>query len=131
MHDDHALETQARLQLEELFNRRVGRRIEPVLREWIVRRGPDEDMVFRAKDYSEPGMALASTGRMAKLCKLLLCGVAAVSFSALGAEKDDGFVWIDANTKIKVKTVGSAAAGTTAPETAPEPKKEKKEKRKK
>jgi hypothetical protein len=68
---------------------------------------------------------------MARLFKLLLCGVAAVSFSALGAEKDDGFVWIDANTKIKVKPVGaaSAAAGGGAAEKAPEQaKKEKKEK---
>lgn len=52
-----------------------------------------------------------------------------VSFSAGAADADDGFVWIDANTKIKLKPVGNAAAGDTK---APEPKKaEKKEKRKK
>jgi hypothetical protein len=68
---------------------------------------------------------------MPTLLKLLLCGVAAVSFSAGAANNDDGFVWIDANTKIKLKPVGSAATGGSAPEKAPEPKKEKKEKRKK
>jgi hypothetical protein len=58
----------------------------------------------------------------------LLCGAAAVSFSAGAANNDDGFIWIDANTKIKLKPIGSAAAGGTK---APEPKKEKKEKPKK
>lgn len=38
----------------------------------------------------------------------------------------DGFIWVDANTKIKVKPIGSAATGGTAK--APEPKKDKKEK---
>lgn len=68
---------------------------------------------------------------MARLLKLLLCGVAALSFSAAAANNDDGFIWIDANTKIRLKPVGSAAAGASAPEKAPEPKKEKKEKPKK
>lgn len=34
---------------------------------------------------------------------------------------DDGFIWVDANTKIKVKPIGSAATGGTK---APEPKKD-------
>lgn len=47
------------------------------------------------------------------------------------APSDDGFIWIDANTRIKV-TPTSASAGATAPEKAPEePKKVKKERRKK
>ncbi len=53
------------------------------------------------------------------------------SFAAVAA--DDGFIWIDANTRIKVKPTASAAGGASAPETekkAPEsskkdPKKEK------
>jgi hypothetical protein len=58
---------------------------------------------------------------------LLLCGVAAIviSFNLGAANNDDGFVWIDANTRIKVVKPVSAAAGETK---APEPKKEKKEK---
>ena len=47
------------------------------------------------------------------------------------APSDDGFIWIDANTRIKV-TPTSASAGASAPEKAPEqPKKPKKEQRKK
>lgn len=67
---------------------------------------------------------------MARLLKLLLCGVAALSFSAAAANNDDGFIWIDANTKIKLKPIGSAAGGTSAPEKEPK-KQEKKEKPKK
>jgi len=66
---------------------------------------------------------------MAMLLKLLLCGVAAASFSA-SAASDDGFVWIDANTKIKLTPIGKAAAGASAPEKEPK-KEEKKEKPKK
>jgi hypothetical protein len=44
------------------------------------------------------------------------------------ANNDDGFVWIDANTRIKVKPVGTAAGGATAPDKAPKKKDEKKEK---
>jgi hypothetical protein len=67
---------------------------------------------------------------MARLLTLLLCGLAAASIDARAASDDDGFVWIDANTRIKVLKPASAAAGESkAPE---EPKKEKKaEKRKK
>jgi hypothetical protein len=39
------------------------------------------------------------------------------------ANNDDGFIWVDANTKIRIKPVGSAAGGATK---APEPKKEEK-----
>jgi hypothetical protein len=57
---------------------------------------------------------------MAWLLSLLLCFAPVAA-----ANNDDGFVWVDANTKIKVKPIGNAAAsgGTKAPE----PKKDKKE----
>ena len=74
------------------------------------------------------GTALATAGAMADFLYLLLCGVAAVlvSFNAGAASSDeDGFIWIDANTRIKVIKPVSSAAGETK---APEPKKEKKEK---
>ena len=51
----------------------------------------------------------------------LPCGIAA-------ANNDDGFVWIDANTRIKVKPVSTTAGtGASAPEKAPK-KTEKKDK---
>lgn len=51
-------------------------------------------------------------------------------FAASAAAPDsDGFVWIDANTRIKVKPV-SAATGATAPQKAPEKKEPKEEPRK-
>ena len=63
----------------------------------------------------------------------LLAGLAVLSLSPIAAanNEDDGFIWIDANTRIKVKRISTvkpspAAAGTTAPE-----KTEKKEKPKK
>ena len=62
---------------------------------------------------------------MVRLLALLLF----VSFSAAAANNEDGFVWIDANTKITLTPIGSsAAAGASAPEQkAPEkPKKERK-----
>jgi hypothetical protein len=64
---------------------------------------------------------------MADFLYVLLCGVAAVliSFNAGAANDDDGFIWIDANTRIKVIKPVSAAAGETK---APQPKTEKKEK---
>lgn len=66
---------------------------------------------------------------------MLLCGLAVLSLSGVAAannETDDGFIWIDANTRIKVKrisTVKPSPAATGA--TAPEKKTEKKEKPKK
>jgi len=44
---------------------------------------------------------------------------------AAANNEDDGFVWVDANTKIRVKPIGSAAAGGTK---APEPKKDEEKK---
>jgi hypothetical protein len=74
-------------------------------------------------------MALAALRAMADYLLLLLCGVAAVMISyTAGAANDDGFIWIDANTRIKVMKPVSAAAGETK---APQPKTEKKEKPKK
>ena len=61
----------------------------------------------------------------------LLCGLAALSLSGLAAankETHDGFVWIDANTRIKVKPVPTASGGATAPEKATPKKTGKKEK---
>ena len=50
------------------------------------------------------------------------------AFSAVAMGDDDGFIWVDANTKIKLKpigkTAGSAAGGATK---APEPKKKEKQ----
>ena len=74
---------------------------------------------------------------MRKFLSVSLCGFA-VSFSGIAAANntDDGFIWIDANTRIKVKPVAvkpapeTPAAGATAPEPAPK-KDEKKEKPKK
>ena len=37
-------------------------------------------------------------------------------FAAVAANNDDGYVWVDANTKIRLKPIGSAATGATAPE---------------
>jgi hypothetical protein len=52
---------------------------------------------------------------------VLLCagGIAAAN------NEHDGFIWVDANTKIRLKPVGTAAAGGTK---APEPKKEEEKK---
>jgi len=55
---------------------------------------------------------------------MLLCALAVLSLSGVAAannETDDGFIWIDANTRIKVKRISTvkpspAAAGATAPE---------------
>lgn len=68
---------------------------------------------------------------MVRLLPLLLF----VSFSVGAANNnDDGFVWVDANTKIKLTPIGSsagsAAAGGTAPEKAPEQSKKAKKKEK-
>ena len=65
------------------------------------------------------------------MARLLLCAVLMLSFPAFAQEKDDGFVWLDANTKIKVKkTADGAAAGSTAPEKAPKKERKKAEPRK-
>ena len=64
---------------------------------------------------------------------MLLCGLTVLSLSGVAAannETDDGFIWIDANTRIKVKKVSTAAGGASAAEKAPK-KAEKKEKPKK
>jgi hypothetical protein len=64
---------------------------------------------------------------------MLLCGLAVLSVSGVAAannETDDGFIWIDANTRIKVKKVSTAAGGASAVDKAPK-KAEKKEKPKK
>ena len=56
----------------------------------------------------------------------LVLAATAITFSGIAAANntDDGFIWIDANTRIKVKPVAvkpapDAAAGATAPQTAP------------
>ena len=64
----------------------------------------------------------------------LVAGLAVLTLSPIAAanNEDDGFIWIDANTRIKVKrvsTVKPAPAATGA--SAPEKKTEKKEKPKK
>jgi len=67
---------------------------------------------------------------------LLLAAVLALPYGIAAANNgDDGFIWIDANTRIKVKPVSTTAgSGATAPEKAPrkeDAKEEKKEKTKK
>jgi len=67
---------------------------------------------------------------------LLLAAVLALPYGIAAANNDDdGFIWIDANTRIKVKPVSTTAgSGATVPETVPrkeEAKGEKKEKPKK
>ena len=59
---------------------------------------------------------------MARALCLLVC---VFGFGVAAANNDDGFIWLDANTRIKVLKPVSASAGETK---APEPKKEKKEK---
>ena len=71
---------------------------------------------------------------MARLFPILLCSLALVALGpAHASDKDDGFVWVDANTKIRIKPIGkpgtAATGGTAAP--APAPKKEEKEKTRK
>ena len=69
---------------------------------------------------------------MAFLRYLLLASMLGLPFGIAAANnEDDGFIWIDANTRIKVKQVSTTAgSGATAPEASPK-KVEKKEKRKK
>ena len=69
---------------------------------------------------------------MAVLRYLLLTSLLGFPFGIAAANNDDdGFIWIDANTRIKVKPVSTTAgSGATAPETSPK-KVEKKETRKK
>ena len=62
-----------------------------------------------------------------RLLVLLLAFPFAASAAAPG---DDGFIWIDANTRIKVVKPVSAGTGATAPEKAPEPKDKKEEPKK-
>ena len=72
------------------------------------------------------------------LLRFLLCFMLSVAFGIAAANNetsDDGFIWIDANTRIKIKPISTvkpspAAAGATAPEKKTE-KTEKKEKPKK
>jgi len=72
---------------------------------------------------------------MAVLRYLLLTSLLGFPFGIAAANnEDDGFIWIDANTRIKVKPVSTTAgSGATVPETAPrkDAKEEKKEKPKK
>ena len=59
---------------------------------------------------------------------LVFAAALAMPYGIAAANNDDGFVWIDANTRIKVKPVStSAGSGTSVPEKAPK-KIEKKEK---
>ena len=64
-----------------------------------------------------------------RLLALLLAIASVIPLAAsAAAPSDDGFIWIDANTRIKKSP--TAAGGGTAPEKAPE-KKDKKEQPKK
>ena len=69
---------------------------------------------------------------MGRLLPLLLCTLAlACAGTANASEKDDGFIWVDANTKIRIKPVGKAGSAATGSTATPAPKKEEKEKTKK
>jgi len=52
---------------------------------------------------------------------LLIAALLALPFGIAAANNEvDGFIWIDANTRIKVKPVSTTAgSGATAPEKAP------------
>jgi hypothetical protein len=61
------------------------------------------------------------------MVRVLLLAVCLFGTGVAAANNDDGFLWVDANTKIRVKPVGKSAADGASK--APEPKKdEKKEK---
>lgn len=69
---------------------------------------------------------------MARILPVLLCGLAfACTGGANASDKDDGFIWVDANTKIRIKPIGKAGAAATGGTATPAPKKEEKEKAKK
>ena len=59
------------------------------------------------------------------MARILLGLVFLFTGGVAAANNDDGFVWVDANTKIRLKPIGTAAAGGTK---APEPKKEEEKK---
>jgi hypothetical protein len=59
---------------------------------------------------------------------LMLCSLAFASFGVNASEKEDGFIWVDANTKIKIKPIGKAGGAATGGTVAPAPKKDEKEK---
>jgi hypothetical protein len=69
-----------------------------------------------------------------RIFRLLLCGLAVLSLSGIAAannDGDDGFIWIDANTRIKMKPVSTTAGvGATAPEKAAPKNDAKKDKKK-
>ena len=58
---------------------------------------------------------------------LMLCSLAFASFGVNASEKEDGFIWVDANTKIKIKPIGKAGGAATGGTVAPTPKKDEKE----
>lgn len=59
---------------------------------------------------------------------MLLCSLAVASFGVNASEeKDDGFIWVDANTKIRIKPIGKAGSAATGGTAAPTPKKDEKE----
>ena len=61
----------------------------------------------------------------------LLILLLALPFAASAAAPDsDGFIWIDANTRIKVKPVSAGTGATAAPQKAPEKKETKEEPKK-
>ena len=65
------------------------------------------------------------------MLRVLTAVLGLVFFSVAAANNDDGFIWIDANTKIRTKPVGSAGAGASAPQKAPKTEEKKEEKSKK
>ena len=68
---------------------------------------------------------------MTRLLSMLLCSLAlacyGINAGANASEKDDGFIWVDANTKIRIKPIGKAGSAATGGTVAPAPKKDEKE----
>jgi len=61
-----------------------------------------------------------------RIFRLLLCGLTALSLSGVAVannDRDDGFIWIDANTRIKIKPVSTTAGGGASVPQKPAPKK--------
>jgi hypothetical protein len=52
---------------------------------------------------------------MARLLTVLFCLLAGACAGTAGPRTDNGYVWLDANTKMRMAQIGSAASGATRP----------------
>ena len=60
-------------------------------------------------------MSLASNDWMRKLLTLLVCLFASACAGTAEPRTDNGYVWLDANTKMRMAPISSAATGATRP----------------